>query len=66
MFDLNQLINDLPLEVDGCPLQIWREKGNSSWDVAYNIDSGNLKDIVWEQGFTLLEAVQKMLTRINQ
>lgn len=66
MFDLNQLINDLPLEVDGCPLQIWRENGKESWDVAYNTCDNCSKEIVWEQGETLLEAVQKMLKLLSE
>lgn len=66
MFDLNTLINDLPLEINKEKLKIWRENGNSSWDIAYNTDGGNLEEIIWEQGETLLEAVQKMLKRLKQ
>lgn len=58
--ELDTLLEKLPLKHDGEVLQIWREKDNS-WDVAYNTDSGNLKPIVWEQGNTLTEAVNKML-----
>jgi hypothetical protein len=65
MIDLNELINDLPLKVDGESLKIWREKGNSSWDIAYNVDGNNLKEIVWEQGRTLLDTTQKMLEKLK-
>ena len=62
-FDL--IIDELPLQVDGHELQIWREKGNSSWDVAYNTDSGNLEPIIWEQARYLSEAVNQMLKRVK-
>lgn len=51
----------LPLSVDGFCLQIWREKGNESWDIAYNTDSGNLKIMPWEQSNTEADARAKCL-----
>jgi len=51
----------LPLNIDGFDLQIWREKGKESWDIAYNTDSGNLKIMPWEQSDTEADARAKML-----
>jgi len=65
MNELDLIIDKLPLQVDGHKLQIWREKGNTSWDVAYNTDSGNLRPIVWEQARYLSEAVDQMLKRLK-
>ena len=62
---LDLIIDKLPLVVDGHKLQVWREKDNMSWDVAYNTDSGNLKPIVWEQARYLSEAVNQMLKRLK-
>lgn len=62
---LDLIIDKLPLVVDGHRLQIWREKDDMSWDVAYNTDSGNLKPIVWEQARYLSEAVDQMLNRLK-
>ena len=65
MNELDLIIDKLPLQVDGHKLQIWREKDNTSWDVAYNTDSGNLKPIIWEQARYLSEAVDQMLKRLK-
>ena len=65
MNELDLLLDKLPLEIGGHKLQIWREKDNTSWDVAYNTDSGNLEEIVWEQGRYLSEAVDKMLRKLT-
>lgn len=62
---LDLIIDKLPLQVDGHKLQIWREKDNTSWDVAYNTDSGNLRPIIWEQARYLSEAVDQMLKRLK-
>lgn len=63
--ELDLIIDKLPLQVDGHKLQIWREKDNASWDVAYNTDSGNLRPIIWEQARYLSEAVDQMLKRLK-
>ena len=65
MKDLELLLDKLPLEVSGHRLQIWREKDNTSWNVAYNTDSGNLEPIVWEQARYLSEVVDQMLKRLK-
>ena len=65
MNELDLIIDKLPLVVDGHRLQIWREKDNTSWDVAYNTDSGNLEPIIWEQARYLSEAVEQMLNRLR-
>jgi len=65
MTELDLLLDKLPLEVGGHRLQIWREKDDTSWDVAYNIDGGNLEEIVWEQDRYLSGAVEKMLKRLD-
>jgi hypothetical protein len=64
MTELDLIINKLPLMFGGHALQIWREN-NNTWDIAYNTDSGNLEEIVWEQASFLSEAVEKMLRRIS-
>ena len=63
--ELDLIIDKLPLEVGGHRLQIWREKDETSWDVAYNTDSGNLEEIVWVQARYLSEAVDQMLKRLK-
>ena len=65
MNELDLIIDKLPLEVDGHRLQIWRENGDTSWDIAYNTDAGNLEPIIWEQARYLSEAVDQMLQRLN-
>lgn len=62
--ELSKKLNSLPLEVDGCLLSIHREKGLYSWDVSYNTSSNIDKEIRWEQGDTIDEAVNKMLIHL--
>jgi hypothetical protein len=64
MNELDLIIDKLPLQVDGHKLQIWREN-DTSWDIAYNTDSGTLEPIVWEQARYLSEAAYQMLKRLN-
>lgn len=63
-FTSSELGEMLPLEINGENLQLWREKGRWSWDVAYNTSGNSGKDILWEQADTEADARAKMLIHL--